>query len=116
MEMSDDVDSIKPTDLAAGGSCRAKLISQKQNAREVTRVRFLENFLQTQGLLVARGLGLAEAFAVAPALAAGLAAVVARAGLFRDVTTSVVKSTFSREYITIGTPFKLMPDLSKTKS
>src|SRR5215831_12636497 len=41
---------------------------------------------------------------------------VARPGLFRAVTTSLVKSSLSGEYITTGTPLMLMPDLSKTKS
>ena len=42
--------------------------------------------------------------------------VGARPGLFKTVMMSAVKSTFSRENIRSGTPFKLMPDLSKTRS
>src|SRR5206468_12272303 len=56
-------------------------------------------------------------------VADGLAAVfwvelaaVLRPGLFSTAIISLVKSTLGGAYMTMGTPFKLTPDLSNTKS
>src|ERR1051325_9184205 len=42
--------------------------------------------------------------------------LLTRPGLFKTAITSFVKSTLSREYIRTGTPLRLFPDLSKTRS
>src|SRR5918996_6075324 len=54
------------------------------------------------------GDGLAAVFWVEPA--------VLRPGLFSTAIISLVKSTLAGAYITTGTPFRVTPDLSKTKA